>query len=113
MGLKEEVTKTVLDWAAAGKQFTAFDVTSEMRAAHPGEPIYHNDVKSLVHAMWLGGEFPPNYARTLVPLGSGEQPFMYHDAALPPQVAQPQAAAQPGGVLQAIVNGLQFWKGGK
>ena len=111
MNLKEEVTKLVQDWTAQAKSFTAFEVTVQIRADHPGEAILHNDVKSIVHTLFLGGELPANYTRTSAPFGAGSA-WVYHDVANPPQppAPAPSLGQQVGNAVKGILNGLQFWK---
>lgn len=48
--LNAAVSSVLLDWTLALKSFTAFDVTTCLRQAHPSERILHRDVRPLVHA---------------------------------------------------------------
>ena len=110
-----EVKAIVNAKIAAGAQFTAFDVTMEVRAKHPAEPVYHEDVKALVRALWVNDEMP-GYACTVdVPVTATSTAFMYHPAG---ETAQPLYVApasvsivqQVGKGLSDFVNGLAFWK---
>lgn len=38
----------------AGEEFTAYDITRAVRAAHPGEDIPHDPVRDFVH-IWMAG----------------------------------------------------------
>lgn len=83
-----------------GVLFTAFDVTRTARAANGGKFLArHKVLKAVVRRMFQSQEFPANYSRELVDLGS-IQTFVYHPDGTDPQSYDPQALFPDGDVSQ-------------
>ena len=60
-----------------GKSFTALDISRLVQAT--GVRERHRNLKAAVHEMYERGAMA-GYARTLITLPAGEQPFLYHPA---------------------------------
>jgi hypothetical protein len=73
--LADSVSNIVTGKINAGRMFTAFDITKELRQT--GTQVNHGrEVRPIIHAMWNSG-LMPNYTRGLVAIGSN-QAFVYH-----------------------------------
>lgn len=62
--------------AAAGESFTAFDITTEARSQ--GAFIRHDEARDLVQELFQSGSMGADYRRTVLDLGGGARPFVYH-----------------------------------
>ena len=73
-----------------GESFTAFDVTTEVR----GDGIFlkHGEARDAIHSMFSRGEFGSAYRRTVVDLGSGAKPMVYHRADVDPRTYRSSAS---------------------
>ena len=49
MDIKSEVARVLTDWVLAKKEFSAYDVTLELRKQFPNVTLMHVDVRPLVH----------------------------------------------------------------
>lgn len=59
----------------AKEQFTAYDITLELRKNHSA---FHNDVKVIVHDFFSRGLMTIDYKRTMVTLVTGQDCYLYH-----------------------------------
>jgi RNA-directed DNA polymerase len=62
--------------AQAGEAFTAFDITTQARAE--GAFIRHDEARDLVQSLFQDGSMGAAYRRTILDLGGGARPFLYH-----------------------------------
>jgi RNA-directed DNA polymerase len=60
----------------AGEAFTAFDITTQARAE--GAFIRHDEARDLVQTLFQDGSMGTAYRRTILDLGGGARPFLYH-----------------------------------
>ncbi len=73
---RQIVTAITRRRATAGESFTAFDITTEARGQ--GAFVPHGEARDLVQALFQDGEMGAAYRRTVVNLGGGARPFVYH-----------------------------------
>ena len=121
------IQQLVLNEVAAGKMFTAYDITLQARAR--GMQLRHGEGRDLVHQMFTSGRMGTDYARTTVNIGTDTPPLVYHRrsddpnlyrsgstnvVAQPPttpsvpQAAAPAPTSKPPktGLLSRIVEGI-------
>lgn len=70
------VQQLVLNEVAAGKMFTAYDITLQARAR--GLQLRHGEGRDLVHQMFTSGRMGTDYTRTTVNIGTDTPPLVYH-----------------------------------
>jgi hypothetical protein len=73
--LADSVKNIIVGKINAGRMFTAFDITKELRQA--GSQVNHGrEVRPIVHAIWHTG-LMQNYTRDLVSI-NGDEALVYH-----------------------------------
>ncbi len=123
---RQKVQQIVVAHVSSGAMFTAFDVTLAARAQ--GVQIRHNDGRDIVHEMFQTGVMGAGYRRTVVDIGTGTNPFVYHpfssdpktytspqsgaaaQATPAPAPASTQSSSQPG-LLGRMLNALRGGRG--
>ena len=70
------IQQLVLNEVAAGKMFTAYDITLQARAR--GMQLRHGEGRDLVHQMFTSGRMGTDYTRTTVNIGTDTPPLVYH-----------------------------------
>ncbi len=89
------VRQIVQEKVQAGQMFTAYDVTQEARRR--GSQARHGQVKDLVHECHQRGDMGPSYTRSVIDLGGGAKPFLYHRYDADPRTYAPAGQAAPAG----------------
>ena len=90
---KQIVTAITRRRSAAGESFTAFDITTEARGQ--GAFVRHGEARDLVHSIFQDGEMGAGYRRTVVDLGGGARPFVYHRFDIDAQTYQSPTGSRP------------------
>ncbi len=96
------VQQLVLNEIAAGRMFTAYDITLQARAR--GLQLRHGEGRELVHRLFTTGAMGVDYTRTTVNIGTDTPPMVYHKQSDDPKqyrsnstnvAAQPNQPSQP------------------
>lgn len=118
-----QIETVTLEFLNSGKQFTAFDVTKEVRIrVGRSVNIRHDDVKAYIHGNFqdLNGAIPTSYSRQVIHLPNGHEPFLYFPVNTDPSdyvnavggslhvSSQSQAAAQASDGVPSVDDGTQL-----
>jgi len=101
--LEQKIRAKVWSMVRGTETFTAFDVTTALRAENPNMSILHYEVRTVVHDMFENDEFfdGGDYQRTLVKLKCGPNALVFHpdgfDPLDHPEADVPMSSALPCG----------------
>ena len=72
---KNNIIVTISRVTAEGKMFTAYDITLALRKEYPTANVKHNEVKAIVHNLFIEGHFPARYNSTIIKLAVDGEPY--------------------------------------
>lgn len=109
--IRKAIEDTVADHIKGQSEFTAFDVTREVRLMD--FKLLHADCREIVHQIYLDQRMP-NYTRELRPVGpNGEEAWVYHPAPPTALGGFPSSGwttnLSPGGVMNCAPSGMRTY----